>query len=215
MKNGTKETEYPSCYLKKKQEPERVLIDFCGEIKKKSKILDVGCGFGTEGVFLAKEGHDVVCVDNDKEVILQAIENSKRDKVNIKFFCENFFEFVKNIGNNSFDCVLDCGFSHCLRKKDRNRFYKECWRILTSDGRYLAQVFSDKDIKCIENFSKRKWTFRYWDSNKKIYCYHFTKEKLINSLKRNKFKIIKYKIVDIARPTAIRKYHAIVAKKVI
>jgi ubiquinone/menaquinone biosynthesis C-methylase UbiE len=70
-------------------------------LRKRAKILDLGCGSGRDSIFLAERGFDVWGVDLSKEAIRRAITNSQTR--NICFlvgdaeclpFSHSFFDFV-------------------------------------------------------------------------------------------------------------------------
>ena len=89
---------------------------FKKKLKKKAKILDLGCGPGYFSLELARAGFDVVGVDISQGAINSAkrtMLNLKRGKsLNLKYICSD----LKNLNfNKEFDGVLCSGFLHHIK----------------------------------------------------------------------------------------------------
>src|SRR4030066_2239690 len=59
---------------------------------KKGKALDIGCGTGTNTVYLAEKGFEVTGVDISPTAIEYAEKKATRAKVQITFKVQNFLE---------------------------------------------------------------------------------------------------------------------------
>ena len=93
---------------------------FKKKLKKKSKILDLGCGPGYFTLELARAGFDVVGVDISHGAInsaKQTMLNLKRGKkLKLKYICSD----LKNLNfDNEFDGVLCSGFLHHIKNVNK------------------------------------------------------------------------------------------------
>ena len=80
-------------------------------IKKDSKVLDVGCGIGKHIKLLANTAKEISGVDFDKNVVEEAKKNLSIFK-NVKIFFENAKKL--HFKNNIFDFVICMGNSFFL-----------------------------------------------------------------------------------------------------
>jgi len=87
---GNWERKYPLCVCKEKERPFREIKYFADFLRKKGiikgKILDLGCGYGIESLYLANLGFDVTGIDINNEAIKYARKKA-HNKKNIKFIC--------------------------------------------------------------------------------------------------------------------------------
>lgn len=83
---------------------------------KPCKVLDVGCGTGTNSVYLASQGFQVTGVDASSFAIEQAWQKAKAANVSCLFKTVNLFDHPQLDG--PFDFIFDRGCFHILRKTD-------------------------------------------------------------------------------------------------
>lgn len=88
----------------------RMAVDFYGQIKKylnlsgKENVLDLFCGVGSIGIFLASGGSQVWGVELSEEIVEKARENAKINNVeNISFFACDVRKFLNIQGAPSKD----------------------------------------------------------------------------------------------------------------
>jgi len=75
-----KENKIPWDYGK----PYKQLIEFCNQ-NTTCRALDVGCGTGTDAIFLAQKGFNVSAIDISEEAIKIAKAKAQKAAVNIDF----------------------------------------------------------------------------------------------------------------------------------
>ncbi len=125
-----------------------------GKIKK-CKALDIGCGAGTNSIFLAKEGFDVTGVDISPSAIKIAKRRAKEAGIKIKFLVGNAYSLKFEKG--SFDFIFDRGCFHHIPIEYRNAYVKQNHAILSDNGKYYLHAFSDSNDWHQENlFSLEK-----------------------------------------------------------
>lgn len=109
-----------------------------------SNVLDVGCGFGTEAVFLARHGHHVIGVDTDATIIGKAKEYAKLLDTFVDFRVCNFLKTVEQSELFSrFDIVIDQGCFHHILPQDRQAYKNAVVHCLKNGGKYLMRGFSN------------------------------------------------------------------------
>lgn len=81
------------------REVEKVLLDL--NLPKNSSVLDLGCGYGRISLFLKNQGHEVMAVDSEGKMVLEArkkgINAIKGNAENLRFR-DNEFDLVVTDG---------------------------------------------------------------------------------------------------------------------
>jgi SAM-dependent methyltransferase len=113
-----------------------------GELNK-GKVLDVGCGTGENGLYLAGKTFSVVGVDLSTRAIDTAKEKANERKLKADFRIANALSL--GFSNDYFDNAIDSGLFHTFNDNDRVAFAHEIARVLRTDGRYFMLCFSDKE----------------------------------------------------------------------
>jgi SAM-dependent methyltransferase len=100
------------------------------------RMLEIGCGTGTNAVFLAAQGFDVTAVERDQEALEQAKAKASTAGVSIRFIESDVLQ-LPDLGP-LFSFIFGRGVYHALRLQ--NRFH--CWEVLARvtqpGGFYLA-----------------------------------------------------------------------------
>lgn len=109
------------------------------------RVLDVGCGTGTEAIYLAEQGYEVVGVDFSAEAIEQANEkvkvNSAERDLDVTFRVGDALDLEED--ERSFDTVVDSGLFHALEDDQRNAYADELARVLRSGGSAFVLSFGE------------------------------------------------------------------------
>jgi SAM-dependent methyltransferase len=106
------------------------------------RVLDNGCGTGTNVLYLAEKGFDVSGVDISKVAIRKAAAKARERDLKCGFYMLDFLdtEVVSRIFS-TFDVVLDLGCFHSLSAEDRVR-YNESLKVVSRPGTiYLLWCF--------------------------------------------------------------------------
>jgi len=105
-------------------------------IPNKSRILEIGCGYGKNSQFLMKLGYDISGI----EISHSAIKRSHD-------FLDNWSEFRQAsttdlpYEENTFDAVIDVGCLHCMPEKERKIGLSEISRVLRPKGKLYSRMF--------------------------------------------------------------------------
>ena len=104
------------------------------------RALDLGCGTGTNVVYLAKHAWDAVGVDFAGRAIAKARDRARRAGVRAAFHVAD----VTRLGflSGPFDLALDIGCLHSLPPADRPAYAGELERLVRHGGTYLLYTFA-------------------------------------------------------------------------
>jgi SAM-dependent methyltransferase len=105
-----------------------------GWLPPSGRVLDLGCGLGSELALLASRGFEAVGVDQSSV----AISRAREEHPGIEFLVADVLDLP--FDDASFDVVLDRGCFHYLEAPDRPRYEQEAWRVLRTGGRFLLRA---------------------------------------------------------------------------
>ena len=105
----------------------------------KGRALELGCGTGTNSVYLAQQGLDVVAVDFSPKAIELAREKAKQAGVSVDFRVGDVtrLDFLRDL----FDFALDVVCFHGLADDDRTRYAQHLARLTHPGSRFLMLSF--------------------------------------------------------------------------
>lgn len=173
-------------YTNKKPKIEGKLIgDFLKKnLKKNSKILDLGCGGGRLSVMLASQGFQVHGVDFSKYAIKLANKLKKEKRVEVKFRHGSALNLKYD--EDFFNAVLDIGCFHHLRKSQWKKYLKNLMQVLKKNGYYLLYTFS---VESDKKLRKQNWRVRTG------HYYHYFSKNEIKDYFGKFFEILKVKTI--------------------
>ncbi|MDQ7821999.1 MAG: class I SAM-dependent methyltransferase [Candidatus Eremiobacteraeota bacterium] len=123
--------------------PESLFVAFtCREIGGRAHVLDVGCGWGTDLVFLSGRGHCCTGVD----ISLAALTHARKrgEEQGAVFMLVQGDALSLPFGQDVFDVINDRGCFHHILPSRREPFVAEILRVLRKGGIYLLRCFSEK-----------------------------------------------------------------------
>lgn len=108
------------------------------------KLLDVGCAFGRDGIYLAGELRTrITGIDRSRLAIDIARPSSQKFDVNIKFVCKEFLDY----NGGPFDVLLVSNIYHHLEHEERAAFRKKLTKWLKPGGLLFLNAFSTNDTQ--------------------------------------------------------------------
>ena len=110
--------------------------------------LEIGCGTGTNAVFLAQQSFRVTALDLSPLAIEQARQRAKRAGVTVNFLSADLFE-PPNLERN-FDFVFDRGVYHSVRGAGLDKFLRTLESVTAPGSLYLVLAGNANDTEAAD-----------------------------------------------------------------
>jgi cyclopropane fatty-acyl-phospholipid synthase-like methyltransferase len=107
------------------------------------RVLDIGCGTGTNVVYLASRGFEASGLDISRVALRKARSKASRRGANCRFYRLDFTdkEAVVSTGLSTFDLLIDSGCYHSLSQKARDRYEDSIQSVSHVGTVYLLWCF--------------------------------------------------------------------------
>ena len=109
--------------------------------RRNIKVLEIGCGTGSNIWFLAREGFDVFGLDGSQTAILKTREKLDREQLSAELKVGDVVDLCYN--DNFFDVVLDVECMYANSLDDTKKIVSEVLRVLKPSGRFYSRTFMD------------------------------------------------------------------------
>ncbi|AFH50027.1 SAM-dependent methyltransferase [Ignavibacterium album JCM 16511] len=106
----------------------------------RKKFLVVGCGYGYDAIEAAKKGFEVTALDFSEKAIEFARSLAQKEKVNINFLVEDFFN-LNNTFSNSFEIIFDYVTYCAIDPKRRKEYADKIYQLLKPEGIFAIILF--------------------------------------------------------------------------
>lgn len=100
------------------------------------RMLELGCGTGTNAVYLAQQGFDVTAFDLSELAIEKATARAKEAGVDVRLLAASIFD-LPDLGD-PFSLVFDRGVYHCVRRQGAAKFCQAVAKLTAPGGWYLT-----------------------------------------------------------------------------
>ncbi len=107
------------------------------------RALELGCGTGTNAVFLAQRGFDVTAVDLVELAVEKARAKATQAGVKVNFACASVLD-LPNLGA-PFEFIFDRGCFHSFKERGWSEFLASLTRVTRSGTRWLMLCGNDKE----------------------------------------------------------------------
>ena len=118
-----------------------------GEGLLPGRALDLGCGTGTNCIYLVRHGWEVVGVDFSLLAIRRARRKARRAGVDCQFYRGDVTDLA--FLADPFDLALDIGCLHSLPLEGWERYAAEVARLVQPGGLYLLYAFTPRPDQSI------------------------------------------------------------------
>ena len=120
------------------------VVAFVDQNETRGLALDLGCGTGTNSIFLAQHGYQVVGVDFSAKAIATARAKAHRAKLAVDFHVADVtrLDFLKE----PFDFILDIGCLHAVDAEGRARYAAHLARLTQPGSTFMLYAFSPREL---------------------------------------------------------------------
>ena len=115
------------------------------------RVLDLGCGTGTNAIYMARHGWDAVGVDFSTLAVLQARWKARRAGLRCRFHRSGVTDMP--FLTQPFDLVLDIGCLHSIPRAERTHYAGEVRRLVVPSGRYMLYAFLPRGARSTRGIS--------------------------------------------------------------
>lgn len=118
------------------------VVAFVQDTTTRGRALDLGCGTGTNAIYLAQHGYRTVGVDFSAKAIATAREKARRTGLAIEFHVADVtrLDFLRE----PFDFILDIGCFHAVDVPARTRYVAGIARLTRPGNTYLLYAFAPR-----------------------------------------------------------------------
>lgn len=102
------------------------------------RAVELGCGTGTNAVYLAQQGFQMTAVDCSALAIERASARAQAAGVDVEFLTADVCDFHRDL--QPFEFVFDRGCYHCARRVDLPGFLETLARLTDGGSQYLVLV---------------------------------------------------------------------------
>ena len=132
---------------------EQIFVQLLKKHKPK-KIVDAGCGTGMPLIDIKKKGFNIIGYDKAKNMVLEAKENLKNNKLSPDLVFNDDFENPKKIKNNSVDCILGMGAFYYSKNVNKTLLNQK--KKLKKNGRLIFSLRNRLfDLVTLNNYTKK------------------------------------------------------------
>ena len=122
--------------------PEIVAILENGRLRPPGRALDLGCGTGTNAIYLARRGFDVMAIDISRAAIAQARRKAQSIGAAIHFVRGDVSYMDRWVTADSIDFAYDIGCFHALADGARTRYVHALSSVLRPHAIYMMYAFT-------------------------------------------------------------------------
>lgn len=110
----------------------------------RGRALDLGCGTGTNSIYLAQRGFTVVGVDFSAKAIAAARDKARRANLAIDFHIADVTRLNTLRVRAPFDFVLDIGCLHAVDATGRARYAEQIARLTCPGAVFMLYAFGPR-----------------------------------------------------------------------
>jgi ubiquinone/menaquinone biosynthesis C-methylase UbiE len=112
-----------------------------GSTELPRRALDLGCGTGSDAVYLATRGIETIGVDLSPEALERARERAERSGVRAEWVQADVLQLP--LPDGCVDLALDRGCLHHIAREDHRRYAMEVARVLRPGGTLLVREMNE------------------------------------------------------------------------
>jgi len=140
-------------------EAAKVLAEHLAKVKPGAKptVLDLGCGYGRDCIYMAKQGCEVTGVDTSRRGVLTGQLWAKQEGLDVRFMTKDIFD--TGIPDKTFDGILCVGVLEFIDIRWRPKIGHEIWRMAQQGGSIgiMARSTDDPDLGKGKDMGDNTW----------------------------------------------------------
>jgi SAM-dependent methyltransferase len=128
--------------------PELVEVVESGQVPP-GRALDIGCGTGTNAIYLAEHGFQAVGTDIAWLAIRRARRKARKAGLPVAFYVAEAVKLGTAAGppiGGSFDLAVDIGCFHAIQSADHVAYASMLGRVLRAGGYYLLYAWGAREL---------------------------------------------------------------------
>lgn len=118
------------------------VVEAVAREEARGRALDLGCGTGTNSIYLAQHGLTVVGIDFSPKAIATARQKAKRAGVAVDFQIADVTQL--DFLDPPFDYVLDLGCFHALDQPGQTRYARSLTRLTRPGSLFMLYAFGPR-----------------------------------------------------------------------
>jgi cyclopropane fatty-acyl-phospholipid synthase-like methyltransferase len=122
------------------------LVEGAGALRP-GRALDIGCGTGTQSVYLASHGWQVTGVDDLEKPLRRARARSGATGVSVEWVRADATRLTESGITPGFDLVFDRGCFHGLNAQERAAYASGVTQLATPSATLLMMCFARNDVR--------------------------------------------------------------------
>ncbi len=122
------------------------IVEVVDERSSPGRALDLGCGTGRDGVYLAQRGWTVTGIDGVEQAIESARQRSQQAGVEVNWILGDVTQLELLGLGDGFDFVLDRGCFHGLSDRERERCAQGVTGLTGAGSRLLMYAFQPRTL---------------------------------------------------------------------
>jgi cyclopropane fatty-acyl-phospholipid synthase-like methyltransferase len=107
---------------------------------KPGRAIDLGCGEGSNAIYLSKMGYDVTGVDFSPTALKRARANARAEGVEVTFIEEDLTN-LRHVGGN-YELLVDFGALNDLKPGDRDLYMENILPLASPGSTFILMCFT-------------------------------------------------------------------------
>ncbi len=149
----------------------------------RGRALDLGCGTGTNSIYLAQRGFAVVGVDFSSKAIATARAKARRANVAVEFRVADVTRL--DALREPFDFVLDIGCLHAIDAAARPRYAEQLARLTRPGARYILYAFAPRPANAPRHLIAFRNVGIAAEEVQQLFAAHFVLERVDHGVDHN------------------------------